>query len=99
MKRMYHAPRCPFCDYELVTVWERQESTFHFSDAGGFYEADMRADFIQATCPHCNTDISQLFEDGVYNYQAPKVEEQPNHQAPNYGVEQEQKAEFPELQF
>jgi hypothetical protein len=92
MITMYHPPRCPTCDQELASVGEREESTFRFNEAAGFYEADMRADLMEAKCPNCNADVSQLFEDGVYNYQAPKVEDQPNYQAPNYGVEKPREA-------
>ena len=87
MITMYKAPRCPTCDQELASVGERQESTFYFNEAAGFYEAEMQADLMEAKCPSCKADVSELFEDGVYDYQAPKVEDQPNHQQPNYGVE------------
>jgi hypothetical protein len=86
MITMYKAPRCPTCDQELASVGEREESTFRFNEAGGFYEAPMLTGFIQATCPNCSADLNQLFEDGIYNYRAPKVGEQPTNQ-PNYGME------------
>jgi hypothetical protein len=84
---MYHPPRCPTCDQELAQVWECEETTFHFNEAAGFYEASMGADFREAKCTNCKAHVTLLFEDGVYNYQAPKVEEKPNYQTLNHGVE------------
>ena len=84
----YQAPRCRFCDQELARVAEREESIFRFNEAGGFYEADLRADFIQARCLTCDTDVTRQFDDGVGNYQAPKVQQlQPVYRLPNYGIE------------
>jgi hypothetical protein len=85
----YQAPRCRFCDQEVARVLEREESIFRFNEAGGFYEADLRADFIQAKCLTCDTDVTQQFDDGVCNYQAPKAEQlQPIYRVPNYGMEE-----------
>jgi len=61
------APKCPGCGRELERVWEVEHSTYIWQPFKNQYEEKSLGDLFNE-CPHCNSNLYDLFPDGVCNY-------------------------------
>ena len=62
-------PRCPKCNKPLETVKEIEEEQYRYNPKTGSYtRATLFLSSLQVVCPKCGADITDLFPDGVCNY-------------------------------
>jgi len=70
--KVVEPPKCPNCKKPLFEVWENEYSylTFKWDSEKGVYKetSDFFDGELEVICPYCNSDITELFEDGVCNF-------------------------------
>ena len=71
-KKEYYPPVCPVCGNPLYQVNEDVLELYEFDADTGKYREVQEAGTtgtIAIYCPHCENDLSELFPEGVCNYE------------------------------
>ena len=68
-KKEYYPPVCPVCGNPLYQVNEDVLELYEFDVDTGKYKEIQDAGTIAIYCPYCENDISELFPEGVCNYE------------------------------
>jgi len=61
-----NAPKCPFCGRELRELQEKHEAVYEYH--GDMYAEKPDYTWTSIKCVNCDEDVSDLFPDGVLNY-------------------------------
>jgi hypothetical protein len=61
-------PKCPFCEQPLDEVFENEYNTYVFDPISGTYKEHKWKGEIEMFCPHCDSELYDVFPDGVCNY-------------------------------
>lgn len=73
-KATKQSPICPSCKKPLVRVWETIYETYVFDPETGTYTTNDWNDEMTIKCPECQTDISDILEDGACNFNLDEYE-------------------------
>lgn len=69
-KKEYKPPVCPVCGNPLNSVNEDVLELYDFDVATGRYKECKEAGTVAIYCPHCESDLGELFPEGVCNYES-----------------------------
>lgn len=64
----YQMPLCSNCGISLKMVFETTSDTYKWDRETGHYQE--KDGDSNSTCSSCGADVSDLFPDGICNYQA-----------------------------
>jgi len=65
--KKHNPPKCPECKKPLTIVYENVYETYEFNKKYGSYN-EIGFGSMEIRCPNCNTDLSDIFEQGVCNF-------------------------------
>jgi len=63
-------PKCPYCGKALERVYENEYESYRFVPETGRYICVYENEEFEIVCPYCGAEITELFPDGVCNFQA-----------------------------
>ena len=70
---MSEPPSCPYCGKPLEKVYVTIYETWFYED--GRYHQDTYLDEEEIFCPHCSGELSEVFPDGVCNFEGEEKDE------------------------